>query len=146
MNVPQSYREASALGASPVELVVRLYEKLIEDLRQVQRAIENNDVGLRSNRIKHAILIVGHLQSSLDFEKGGKVARDLEKLYNNLRNRLLSLQFQPTGSGTALLLTDLMALREAWVEVDRAERPSATSTGMPASGPAGDRATMHWNG
>jgi flagellin-specific chaperone FliS len=43
MNAQQSYREAAVRGASPVELVVRLYEQMIEDMRQVSAAIEKND-------------------------------------------------------------------------------------------------------
>ena len=70
MNIQQSYREATIQGASPVALVVRLYEQMIEDLRQVAVAIEKKDIERRTNRIKHAILVVGHLQSALDFAQG----------------------------------------------------------------------------
>lgn len=149
MNVQQSYREGSVLGASPVELVVRLYEKMIDDLRQVWEALEKKDIKRRTDRIKHAILIVAHLQSSLDFTRGGKVAQDLELFYRNLRHRLLYVQFHPSKRAAAQLITDLMAVREAWVAVDRAERQSAAPhTGMTAAGadPAADHVPTHWNG
>jgi flagellin-specific chaperone FliS len=48
MNIQQSYREAAVQGARPVELVVRLYEQMIEDLRQVMQAVENNDIRRRT--------------------------------------------------------------------------------------------------
>ncbi len=67
MNAQQLYREAGVLGANPVELIVRLYEKMVDDLRLVSDAIENKNVPLRANRIKHAILIVGHLESLARF-------------------------------------------------------------------------------
>src|SRR5271168_3011094 len=82
MSIQQMYREASIRGANPVALIVKLYEQLIEDMRHVAIAIDQNNIELRSNRIKHAILVIGHLQSSLDFERGGKVARDLEDFYH----------------------------------------------------------------
>src|ERR1022692_2107977 len=93
MNIQQSYREATVGGASPVELVVRLYEQMIKDLREVADAIEQKDITLRTGRIKHAILVVGHLQSSLDFAKGGKVAKDLDNFYNAVRQSLVWVQF-----------------------------------------------------
>jgi flagellar protein FliS len=151
MNSRQSYREAAVQGARPVELVVRLYEQMIEDLRQVAIAITANDIRRRTELIKHAILVVGHLQSSLDFEEGGTVARHLESFYNFLRQRLVAVQCQPTQRGVAQLITDLLAVREAWIEVDRAERPAANAKAMiPAHDPVAaaepDRARVNWQG
>jgi len=150
MNVQQSYREATVLGANPTELVVRLYEKMIEDLRQVAAAIEQNDIERRTKRIQHVILIIGHLQSALDFDRGGKVARDLENFYNAVRQSLVWVQFHPSKRGVTQLITDLLAVREAWIAVDRAERPSATTAaGMVASAaasPESDHVRMDWKG
>ena len=150
MNIQQSYREATVRGANPIELVVRLYEQMIEDLRQVAVAIEQNDIVLRTRRIKHAILIVGHLQSSLDFARGGKVAKDLDNFYNAVRQSLVWVQFHPSKRGVTQLITDLLAVREAWIAVDRAERPSATTAaGMVASAaasPESDHVRMDWKG
>jgi len=150
MNIQQSYREATVRGANPIELVVRLYEQMIEDLRQVAVAIEQNDIMLRTRRIKHAILIVGHLQSSLDFAKGGKVAKDLDNFYNAVRQSLVWVQFHPSKRGVTQLITDLLAVREAWIVVDRAERPSVTTAaGMVASAaasPESDHVRMDWKG
>lgn len=127
MDIQQSYREATVQGANPVALVVRLYEQMIEDLRQVSKAIDNKDIRLRTQRIKHVILVIGHLQSSLDFDRGGKVARDLENFYDVLRQNLIYLQVNPTKRGVTQLITDLLAVREAWIEVERAENPSVAA-------------------
>ena len=149
MNVQQSYREATVGGANPVELVVRLYEQTIEDLRQAAIAIEQNDIERRTKHIKHAILVVGHLQSSLDFAKGGKVAKDLDNFYNAVRQSLVWVQFHPSKRGVTQLITDLLAVREAWIVVDRADRPSAASAaGMVASaaGAESDHVRVDWKG
>ncbi|MGA9639981.1 MAG: flagellar export chaperone FliS [Terriglobales bacterium] len=129
MDIRQSYREAAVRGASPLQLVVRLYEQLVEDLRRIAAAIQQKDVSGRSSLIKHAILVVGHLQSSLDFERGGKVARTLENFYNSLRQNLVQAQFFPSGPAVRQLMTDVLAVRRAWVEVERIEKEKA----LPAS-------------
>lgn len=137
MNIQQSYRESAVQGASPVELVIRLYEQIIKDLREVSAAIEQSDIQLRSDRITHAILVVGHLQSSLDFASGGKVAADLETFYNSLRQRLVELQFHPSMRAVAQLIADVLAVREAWIVVERTESGSAQAgTAAVLSGPA----------
>jgi flagellar protein FliS len=150
MNIQQSYREAAVQGASPVALVVRLYEQIIEDLRQAAIAIEQNAIERRTKRIQHAILVIGHLQSPLDFANGGKVAQDLDHFYNVLRQNLVQVQFHPSKRGITQLITDLLALREAWIQVEQAERPSVTTAagtvGSSAAVPDADHVHMNWQG
>ncbi len=143
MNIQQSYREAAVRGANPVQLVVRLYEQMIADLRQVALAIDENNIRRRTERVRHVILVIGHLQSSIDFAQGGKVANDLDNFYNTLRENVVALQFHPTRRAVSQLITDLFAVREAWIEVERAEyqlvptTPPTISSGVAARQPSG---------
>lgn len=125
MNACTSYRENEVRGASPVKLVVLLYEQLVQDLRKAVCALDHNDVSLRTDHINHAILVIGHLQSALDFDQGEKAAEALDRFYNTLRQGLVQVQFFPSKEGLQHQITDLLALREAWVEVERAEAPVA---------------------
>jgi len=126
-NARTAYRENDVRGATPVRLVVLLYEQMIQDLTRAAQAIERNDIELRTKLINHAILVIGHLQSPLDFDQGGKVAKDLEHFYNVLRQNLVQVQFFPSKAGIRQLITDVLAVREAWIEVERAENPSVTA-------------------
>ena len=92
MDAGLSYREAAVQGASPVKLVVLLYEQMVEDLRRAARAIDENRIEVRTKAIDHAMLIVSHLQNELNLEAGGGVARNLERFYNLLRTQLLEAQ------------------------------------------------------
>jgi flagellar protein FliS len=157
-NPRTAYRENDVRGATAVRLVVLLYEQLVQDLRQALQAIEQNDIELRTKRINHAILVIGHLQSPLDFANGGKVAQDLDHFYNVLRQKLVQVQFHPSQAGLSQQITDLLAVREAWTEVERAEKSLvatavttavATPSGMfppGADDPESDRVRMDWKG
>jgi flagellar protein FliS len=133
MSIRQAYREAAARGANPVALVVRLYEQMIEDMRHVAIAIEQKDVQLRSNRIKHVLVVIAHLQSSLDFDRGGKVAQDLNQFYDALRQNVVWVQFYPSNRAANQVITDLLAVREAWIEVERTEYPSSSTAAVTVS-------------
>jgi flagellar protein FliS len=158
MTTPRTtYRENDIAGATAVRLVVLLYEQLIHDLTQAAQAFEQNDIELRTNRINHAILVIGHLQSPLDFANGGKVAEDLDHFYNVLRQNLMQVQFRPSKAGFLQQITDVLAVREAWIEVERAEKPSVTisagttaapmvPSGVAEAEPETDRVRMEWNG
>ena len=148
-NPRTAYRENDVRGATALRLVVLLYEQLVLDLRQALHALENHDIELRTHRINHAILIIGHLQSPLDFINGGRVAQDLDNFYNALRQNLVYVQFHPSKSGIRQQITDLLALREAWIEVERSEKaPMAVRTEGTASTAGRESIPAHvdWKG
>lgn len=121
MTPTSSYRETAIRGAGPLRLVVLLYEQMIEDLRQAVKAIEDDQIELRTNKINHAVSVIGYLQSSLNKEAGGKVALHLENFYDQLRANLAQAQFSVSRRILTQQITDLLTLREAWSEVERAE-------------------------
>lgn len=143
------YREAAVRGAGPVLLVVLLYEQMIEDLRQAVNAIDQNSVELRTHKINHAIFVIGNLQSSLNKQAGQQVALNLERYYEQLRSNLIRAQFHASREILSQQITDLMALREAWVEVDHAEaaaRNPKPISPAPDDAPAMERSLADWNG
>lgn len=72
------------LSASPERLVVLLFDGLVIHLHRVKLSIDNNDVALRTASLSKARAIVSELLGTLDFEKGGKIAKDLGSLYSFL--------------------------------------------------------------
>jgi flagellar secretion chaperone FliS len=148
MDAHQAYRESAARGASAVGQVVLLYEQMVEDLRRALRAIDENQIEDRTNAINHAMVVVSHLQSSLNFELGGQVAPNLERFYIMLRGQLLAAQFQASKEILNEQIGLLLDLRDAWIEVDHATAaPPASATEsapeMPGEGP---RPAGEWNG
>ena len=140
-NVRKTYRENNVRGASANRLVVLLYDQIIQDLVQAEDAIARGDIGRRTQLLNHAILVIGHLQSPLNFDKGGKVARDLEHFYNVLRQNLVTVQFSPSNEGIRQQITDVQTVREAWIEVERAAAPTVLSPPIPRHGDGSDSAT-----
>ena len=119
------YRENAVRGASAVRHVVLLYEQVVEDLRRAAKAITQNNIEARTNAINHAIVIIGALQSRLNFEVGGKVARDLNRFYNTTRRSLIDAQFQASQEILKEQIDIFLNMREAWTEVERREQPVA---------------------
>ena len=137
-----SYREAAARGANSVRLVTLLYEQAIEDLRRALAALKNGEVEKRTREINHALLVIGHLQASLDKDQGGQVAVNLERFYNQLRAGLMKAQFQQSAGLLEQQISHLMFVHEAWCEVDRASSAPAITEPQPQTGP---RAHKGWN-
>lgn len=119
MNPGLSYRETAVAGASPARLVSLLYEQAIEDLRRAIDAQTRNDIETRTRHINHAMLVIGHLEATLDKDQGGKVAENLQRFYQQLRSALVEAQFKQSIPLLERQLSFLTQIREAWAEVER---------------------------
>jgi flagellar protein FliS len=123
-----AYNQADARGATPVRLVVLMYEQLIQDLRQAAKAIDENNIESRTNRINHALDIICVLQGTLNVERGGQVARNLVLFYEVMRSNLWQAQLYASKQILSRQITDLLTVREAWISVDRVESPKTQSS------------------
>jgi len=126
VNPTLSYREAAVAGANPVRLVILLYEQAIEDLRRALAAQARKDIELRTRELNHAILVIGHLQATLDHEQGGKVAGNLVRFYDQIRAKLVEAQCQQSVAGIEQQISHLMQVRDAWCAVEKDLAPAAT--------------------
>ena len=88
-NAAFAYRETASLGATPVGVVVLLYDRLAQDIHDAIAAMKGIDVETRSLSINHALLILQQLQGRLDFAAGGTAARQLDAFYGHIRGKLL---------------------------------------------------------
>jgi flagellar protein FliS len=148
MDARSSYREASVRGASPVRLIICLYEQAIEDLRRAVIAMEKGAIEERTRKINHALMVIAQLQGSLDMQRGGEVARNLAKFYALLRAGLTEAQVTQSARILEQQISQLVEVHEAWLEVERATAktnppPEPVSNG-PTPAPS-ETANTDWN-
>jgi flagellar protein FliS len=122
------YLEGRILSADPLELINILYEHAILRVRSARDSLTRRDIAARAGHISKAIAILGELEGSLDYRAGGEIARNLAKLYQYLRERLIlanrKQEDEPLAEAEALLTT----LGDAWLAITRKEQigiPSA---------------------
>ena len=118
MNATAAYRESEVHEADPVHLVVLLYDQLIRDISSAAEAATRSDVITRTQEIDHAMAVIAHLQATLNMQQGD-VSSDLARFYEVLRAGLLTAQLQASAELLRKQLTNVMTVREAWVEVER---------------------------
>jgi flagellar secretion chaperone FliS len=125
-----------------VRLVICLYEQAIEDLRRALAAHLCGSIEGRTREINHAILVLGYLQSSLDKDRGGEVAANLDRFYNHVRTGLIGAHHQQSAAALEMQISHLMLVYEAWCEVERDHSvlASANPIGAPSLDAASSRA------
>jgi len=125
------YREAAVAGASPVRLVILLYEQAIEDLRRALAAQQKGAIEARTREINHAILVLGHLEATLDKGQGGRVAENLQNFYQQLRAGLTEAQARQSSSLLEKQISLLIEVRDGWLEVERQLRAARVQSEAP---------------
>ncbi|MEH6499889.1 MAG: flagellar export chaperone FliS [Pseudoalteromonas distincta] len=79
---------AQVSEADPHRLIQMLMEGGLQRIAQAKGAMQFNNVQLKGELIGKTIGIVGGLRDALDFDKGGEVAANLDRLYAFMIQRL----------------------------------------------------------
>lgn len=122
-----SYQEHALDGASPVELVVALYDGIIRFLHAAVAAVERGDVRGRRIAVKRALDIIMHLQARLRMDIGGRPALVLSEFYASTFALILQASQGSSIERFEQVIRCVKNVRDAWRQVaaDSAERPSA---------------------
>jgi flagellar protein FliS len=76
-------QQTSVIAADTLQLVVLLYEKLLDRLREARTAQLANDIAARGRATSLAIeLVEKGLVGSLDSDRGGEIAAQLKEQYS----------------------------------------------------------------
>ena len=108
-------RETSVSSARPVELVVMVYQRLLDHLQtgKIQMA-EGAD---SSESLTKAIdLITTGLESCLDKEKGGEIAQNLAFIYDWAGKEIIRARIRRDPEMIQGVINAFVPLAEAWLE------------------------------
>ncbi len=105
--------------ASPVRLVVMLYDKAMSLLRQAVLHIDRNNVKAKGEALNRVVEIIGELQAVLNGEEGGVVAQNLDAMYEFMIRSvtLANLNNDPQPLDGVLMV--LEELRKGWQELEQ---------------------------
>jgi flagellar protein FliS len=131
-----TYRENAVRGATPIELVVILFDTVLDDMRRAASAAKASDIEERAAAIRHAMLVLQQLQGTLDFEKGGQVARQFEQFYNLVRAKLLEAQVSNSPELIQQQIQFMSEVRDCWAEAERQLNPRPMASAVIPAPPA----------
>jgi len=90
MNAYKDVQVSSAVSyADGVQLIQMLFDGLMDALNDAETHIHRKDIAKKSDAISRATRIIVGLKGSLEFEKGGELARNLNDLYDYSSRQLL---------------------------------------------------------
>ncbi len=119
------YLAQQIMSASPAKLVAMLYERAIALLRETVEAIEAGDVERRWRANAKATEVVSHLWGTLDRERGGEIAENLNRVYGFMMMRLTMVDVENNAQAAREVIELLEPLRRSWQELADGEPASA---------------------
>jgi len=146
VDVRQIYQDTAVRGATPIELVIVLYDAAIEDMRRAMTAMQASDVEARTHQVSHALMVLQQLQGTLDFERGGSAARQFEQFYNLVRAKLLEAQMRGSPDLMQQQIRYMSEVRDCWTAAKRMLQPNpgaGTAVASPAAVEGGSK--IEWN-
>lgn len=121
VNPLNAYKETKIRTASQGQLIVMLYD---EAIKQIDLAAAGMEAGTRKldavhNSIVKAQDVLTELAASLDFERGGQIAKSLFSLYMFFREQLLEANVKKKSDSLKAVRSMLAELRDAWAQISK---------------------------
>ncbi len=113
----KAYRTTNVITADPKKLVIMCYEGAIENLKIGKERLLQQDYEGKSKAFIKVKDIINELLCSLDFEKGGQIAKNLESLYNYMLRRIMDGEIKKDTGAIEEVVGMLGELLSAWEEV-----------------------------
>jgi flagellar secretion chaperone FliS len=101
-------------GAPPERLVQLMLEGALDRISLARGAMENGQVAAKGERIGKAISLVEGLRASLDHERGGELAGNLDALYEYAARRLLEANLRNDAAILDEVSRLLREIKQAW--------------------------------
>jgi flagellar protein FliS len=121
-DIYDSYRtvdlEARAAAASPYQLVLVLFDGLLDELARVRGHIQAKRFEAKGASIEKCINILNGLNAALDFDAGGETVQGLSRLYDYCVYRLSDVSISLSLEGLDEVVGLLAVLREGWEGVN----------------------------
>jgi flagellar protein FliS len=124
-----NYLENQVLNASPVELIIMLYNKAIFSLKSACNLMEAgaNDpesVKKKAQAFGKAVEIISYLQACLNHEKGKEIAKNLKEIYQVLLDELVRAQAVNDVEVVKKSIEILEDLKKAWEDIKVVSAPA----------------------
>lgn len=125
------YERTKVETSGKLDLVILCYEKAIQYLTEARDLMAENEFEKKAGKLNKALNIIYELQASLDFEKGGEIARNLSSIYSYIPPLLLEGDVKKDLSAYENAIRILSELKEAWEAISSGERPIAQEGNPP---------------
>ena len=108
------YADETILNASPMGLIVALYEGAIDSCSTARMHMLAGDIPARTKSINKLTNIVNELTRCLNDEKGGEISANLRRLYAYIQGKVIEAHTRKKASALEEVEKLLTTMLEGW--------------------------------
>lgn len=116
-NAHNAYQTIQVTTTDRGRLLLMMYEGAIKFLRQAKAGLDANDMPKFCRFLSKGQAIIAELMNTLDFEKGGDIARDLDRLYDFMLFYLTEANLYRDGKRVTKTIGLLDTIYSAYKEI-----------------------------
>lgn len=125
---PLAYTTQEIMNSDPVTLVAMLYDKAVHSLKASVWAIRDDQIETSQESNGQAIDVIRHLLMTLDMDRGGEIASNLEALYAYMLRRLTEVKTHNDTRAAEEVIELLEPLRYSWRQLATANNQPGEDT------------------
>lgn len=122
-NPYRAYQKTQVTTAKPEKILLMLYEGAIKFTKMAIIRMREKNIAEKGKYISKTLAIVSELMNTLDHEKGGQIAADLENLYMFMMDKLIEANMYNRVEDLEAVERLLTTLYGAWQDVVNNPRP-----------------------
>ncbi len=129
-----AHKQYSTVHVSTVDrgrLLLMLFEGCLKFLKHAKAGLENNDKPKFAKYLSKSQAIISELMLTLDFEKGGSIAKDLDRLYDFMLYYLTEANLERNPVKVQKVIEILEMITAAYKEVIEGESKSGVKSVNP---------------
>lgn len=112
--------ETGVVDASPLKLIVMLYDGAITACIKAQQAMAQHDIAKKGEYLSQAVTIIDSgLRTCLDKRAGGDIAQNLDQLYQYMTRTLMEGSVRQDVKKVQEIQQLLMELKGAWETLEK---------------------------
>ena len=131
------YKKIEVETNDPIKLIIMLFEGAINFTEKAKLRLQENNMADKGILISKTLAIVSELQGSLNMDRGGEVAGNMDRIYTYIRDRLVEANQKNDQAMLDEVLNHLRVLKSAWEQAQdklaAGETESAEVKSIPAT-------------
>ncbi|MGA1191831.1 MAG: flagellar export chaperone FliS [Bdellovibrionota bacterium] len=132
-NAHNQYQAVQVTMTDRGRLLLMMYEGALKFLRQAKAGLEDNDIAKFCRFLSKSQAIIAELMNTLDFEKGGKIAKDLDRLYDFMLFYLTEANLHRDPERITKVIGLLETVYKAYKEIVEGEKAQKSAATSPAT-------------
>ena len=121
-----AYRRQNILTASPIDLIIMLYDALLRNITMGKRGITAKNVPLAHKHLIKAQMILTELINSLDMSY--EISEELLELYEYALKNIADANLQKKTEPLEPVTEMIQSIKEAWQQISRDTRGTMSIT------------------